>query len=151
MVIDETAAAFEPGGNGVFKIERQLTEGRALSVRHDGKTMASWQLKVVPDRTPTVAFTQPPSAGQRRALRLEYQAVDDHGIAAVRATITRENAPEGEEPLVLELGVGARGGRLVENSSYHDLTDHLWAGLPVTIQLEAEDAAGQVGKGDLVP
>ena len=151
LVIDETAAAFEPGGNGVFKIERKLTEGNALSVRHDGETMASWKLEVVPDREPWVSFNQPPSAGQRRALRLDYKAVDDHGVTAVRAIVAREDAPEGEEPLVLDLGVGARGGNLVENVSYHDLTDHLWAGLPVTIQLEAEDAAGQVGRGAAVP
>ncbi len=149
LLVDAAATPFEPGGSGIFEISREITEGARLSVRQGADTLASWDLKVIPDNAPWIVFAAPPTGGQRRALRIEYHAEDDYGIVGARAIITRD-AASGEEPLILDLGLGTREGTSVENSSYHDLTAHLWAGLPVTIQLEASDAAGQSGRSEPV-
>lgn len=149
LVIDDEATPFTPGGNGVFEISRQVDRGTLLTVRRGEKTMASWELQVIPDGAPWIVFAAPPSSGQRRSLRLEYQAEDDYGITRVQAIISLRNQPD-EEPLLLDLGLGSRQGSRVENSSYHDLTDHLWAGLPVTVRLQAHDAAGQTGSSEAV-
>lgn len=149
LLVDETASPFEPGGNGVFKISQEIDGGSRLAVRHDEEIMAAWDLRVIPDEPPWIVFSAPPTSGERRSLRLQYQAEDDYGVTQVRAVIRRQDSPDGE-PLVLELGLGSRQDSKLENSSYHDLTDHLWAGLPVTVQLEATDAAGQTGSSDAV-
>ncbi|MEX1306379.1 MAG: TIGR02302 family protein [Rhodovibrionaceae bacterium] len=149
LVIDTAATPFEPGGSGIFKISQEIEAGRRLGVRQGDALLAAWDIEVIPDNPPSIVFAAPPAGGQRRALRIEYQAEDDYGIVDVRAIVTRDGAPE-EQPLVLDLGLGARQGTRLENGSYHDLTDHLWAGLPVTLVLEARDAAGQSGRSDAV-
>ncbi len=40
--------------------------------------------------------------------------------------------------------------KTARSTSFHDLSAHIWAGLPVHIQLGAQDATGQTGQSDIV-
>jgi len=51
-------------------------------------------------------------------------------------------------PLILHFLLASASVQDGNAVSYHDLTAHEWAGLPVTIQLWAKDGAGQDGQSD---
>jgi uncharacterized protein (TIGR02302 family) len=110
--------------------------------------MGAWTLRLVPDAPPTVEFPRSPERTRRAALRIDYLAKDDYGVAGVIAEIRRPDAtgPGRNVDLALPLP----GARLKEAaaSSYHDLSAHPWAGLPVKLTLRATDLAGQTGASE---
>lgn len=122
-----------------------------LAIRQGRRELAAMVLNVIPDQPPSIDFARDPAGTQRAGLRLEYAASDDYGVEAVRARVTR---PDGQataqnSELELELPI-ATMAREIGGVSFHDLTAHPWAGLPVEIRLEARDAAGQVGSSEAV-
>jgi len=133
----------------------ELAAGGPMSIEQDGERLGQWRLDVVPDAPPRVEFATPPARTGRAAMRLEYLAEDDFGLTAVRARITRADAAERPEdaasgPAAIELELTLPGRRLTEarSVSFHDLTAHVWAGIPVDIRLEATDAVDQTGTSD---
>src|SRR3546814_12591619 len=58
---------------------------------------------------------------------------------------TGEGAEHAGPPISFDLAVPGGDAKSAKETSYHDLTAHPWAGLPVTVQLLAKDALEQVG------
>lgn len=129
-----------------FRAEGKLTATTRLTVTQRGRTLGRWAINVVRDQPPSIGFLRPPSKTSRATLRLDFEAKDDYGIKTVRAYIRRANqaSPPDRDVITLKLPAGA-GRKALKSASYHDLTAHRWAGLPVTIRLEAVDAIGQKG------
>lgn len=161
LLVDKTETAFQPvaGANNTtgntsqrsWRVGATIDSGTRLTIDQGGTILGDWTLKVVPDLVPTVEFATAPSRSRRAALRLEYQAADDHGLAGVSAAIRRSGeVPEGApgEPIDIPLTLPNQRAKEATGSSYHDLTSHPWAGLPVTIQLKATDAIGQSGTSE---
>jgi uncharacterized protein (TIGR02302 family) len=121
-----------------------------------GRELGAWQVSVLPDEPPTVAFLRKPAPSQRKALRMEVEASDDYGVAKVLARVSRSGAVAEDSalaklpPIELDLPVAGTNQKSVRSVSFHDLTPHPWAGLPVNIQLTARDAAGQTGKSKVI-
>ena len=149
LQIGEAAETFESVTSGVHKVSALVTSGDRLAVVQDGRELAGWPIEVLPDRAPEIEFLAPPGRTERSALRLEYGATDDYGLASVGALIRRIDQPEGE-PLILDLLLPGGSLRDAESASYHDLTPHPWAGLAVELRLSARDAIGQEGTSDAV-
>lgn len=147
---DTTAFAAEDGA--AFRHEALLAESGRVAVTQSGRELGGWDIKVVPDAPPSVSFAKDPTATARRSLRLDAQASDDYGVTKVVATITRSGAVvEGAAlsklpPIVQPLPLTGPDAKNVRSTSFHDLTPHPWAGLPVQIRLTAHDAAGQTGR-----
>ena len=154
LVLGDRIAPFAAQAPGGQRAEGELLTGDRLAVLQGERTVAEWPLQITPDAAPRIAFAAPPAATERAALRLEFQAADDYGVAGVSAVIRRANVdaagpPAGDsETIVLPLSLPAAASRSVQASSFHDLAPHPWAGLPVTITLEARDAIGQVGQSE---
>jgi uncharacterized protein (TIGR02302 family) len=67
----------------------------------------------------------------------------------VKAVISlKDNAAA--PPLVLDLPLPGQHLKDAAAASYHDLTPHPWAGLPVEIELQAVDAIGQTGESETI-
>ena len=144
--IDDKAAEFSRVDEHNFKGSATLTAGHVLAVEEDGHTLGAWPIAVVPDLPPQIEFARPPQHTQRAVLRLEYEASDDYGVDSAKAIIARPG--DSGTPLVLDLPLPGQHLRQAHDSSFHDLTAHPWAGLPVDIHLEAVDALGQAGESD---
>src|SRR5690606_30018923 len=56
--------------------------------------------------------------------------------------------PPLDRPPVLALRLNQSYPKSATGVSLHEVGDHLWAGLPVRLQLAAKDLAGQTGKSD---
>jgi uncharacterized protein (TIGR02302 family) len=147
LKLDQAASDFSRIDAQNFKVQGTITEGHRLTVEQDGAALAAWPIAIVPDVPPTISFATPPQPTQRAALRLEYQANDDYGIESVKAVITRPGGPP-DEKIELDLPLPGLHPKDAKAASFHDLTPHVWAGLPVEIRLRASDAAGQVGESE---
>lgn len=144
--LGEAATPFTPVEADTYQIKTEIKAGNRLAVAQGGREIAAWPITVIPDQPPAIAFAAPPAVGERRALRLAYKASDDYGLSSVTATIRRADGKTGPGSVAqIELPQPLPGLDLkkAEQVSYHDLTPHPWAGLPVEIRLTAKDALGQ--------
>ncbi|MDJ0983067.1 MAG: DUF4175 domain-containing protein [Kiloniellales bacterium] len=148
--IGDEETAFESFGGDAYRISREIRVGTQLEILQAGRPLAAWPIQILPDNAPEIEFLSPPGGRERNALRLEFGAADDYGLETATAEIRRLEADPETEPLVLELPLPGHHLKTAESASYHDLTPHPWAGLPVEITLLASDALGQTGRSDPV-
>ncbi len=152
LIVNDEATAFTAIDGG-YELETPLTEGGELVLRHALTERGSWQIGITADSAPDIAFAETPEGTERATLKLAYEANDDYGLTALRGQITLAAvvSEAAERPaIMLELPLAGDSPRSVDHSSYHDLTAHVWAGLPVRITLFAEDAKGQLGRSESV-
>jgi uncharacterized protein (TIGR02302 family) len=129
------------GTGGEYVSTMALAKDATVRIRAEGRTLGRWTVFAVPDRAPSIAFAAPPGQSERDALKLSFAAHDDYAVTAVRAII--RPVKSGRPPLIVDLSVPP--GKDIAATVYRDLTAHPYAGLEVTIVLEATDAAGQIG------
>ena len=148
LEIDGGSRAFETIDGTNYEFSATLTEGRRMTVLQGGEILGQWSIAVVADQPPLIEFSQAPGRSARAALRLDYLAEDDYGLATVDAEISRLDDPSQSFSISLPLpGVNVTSA---EGSSVHDLVAHPWAGLEVSIDLIASDALGQTGTSEPV-
>lgn len=145
LAIDGKAGSFDKIDKEDFRAQATLKSGRRIDVSQAGTVLGSWPIEIVPDTPPTVAFAKPPEPTVRQALRLDYAASDDYGVETVKAVI-RQKGSKSADKIELELPLPGLHLKQAHATSYHDLTAHPWAGLPVEIRLVAADALGQTGE-----
>ena len=155
--LGDATAKFDVIGEGTFRATGKIENGDRLAVVQNGKEIAGWPYKMIEDQPPLVAFTQPPSETERHALRLDYAASDDYGIAKVQVVITRRDEageavplPGMPSKLVIDLPAASTDPRVARGVSFRDLTANPWAGTPVRLMLTAIDATGQSGSAQPV-
>lgn len=146
---DYRLAAAIPRDTGAAE-EKSRT--RKLVLRQGARRLAVWNLRLVPDLPPTIAFTAPPDETLHHALRLRYRAGDDYGVTRAWVEIRRAGPAKAatEKPLRLPLPLDRSRPRDFRGTSYLDLTANAWAGLKVVLTLVAEDAIGQQGRSPSV-
>ncbi|OJX81852.1 DUF4175 family protein [Magnetospirillum sp. 64-120] len=149
LVLDGRDIAFSRQDGGSQRAETQVQGGEFLAVRQAWRQVAGWPLKRVADLSPDVDFASAPEAAERGRLLLAVVAGDDYGLTRLWVEFRRLGAPVGEEPLRVTLPLPASRPKQFGSSSWHDLTAHPWAGLPVLAQPVAEDDLGQRGAGEV--
>ncbi len=149
LMVDDEAQPFQALDADSQRIETTVTKGSRLAVRQGRRRIGAWNMAVIQDRPPSIAFASPPEADADGRLRLDIEAHDDYGVVRAQAVITRVDTPSGV-PFLVNLPLGGGHPKDLRQAAWHDLTGHPWAGLPVTIQPQAEDGAGQKGRGDAV-
>ncbi len=151
LVLGALRTPFEQVDSGNASVAASIGESGRLAVESGGRVLGEWQVEAVPDRPPSIAFAGPPRATERKSLMIVYKADDDYGLDRVHAEIRRtyeRGAVIGKEVETLELALPRPGATAAEAASYHDLTPHRWAGLPVAIRLGARDGIGQTAIGE---
>ncbi|WP_119461431.1 TIGR02302 family protein [Rhodospirillaceae bacterium SYSU D60014] len=154
LTIGEAAVAFAEIGTGTYRVDAAVLTGDRLAVEQGGRQLGAWPLRIVPDQPPTATFATPPTETERTALRIEFEAQDDYGLKKVWAVIRRVTGEGGAggnrilsaETIELPLPLPGIDQPEARAASYHDLTPHPWAGLPVEMRLTAQDSADQTGR-----
>jgi len=134
-----------------------LAQDGTLSI--DGPGGRSWEITALPDAGPSVQILQ---SGVETSfdgqMSQPFTAADDYGVTGGRAVFRLDMAemerrhgltaePDPRAPIELDLPMPITGDRaeftetLIEN-----LSQHPWAHLPVTLELEVRDARDQVGQ-----
>jgi uncharacterized protein (TIGR02302 family) len=147
LKIDAAASDFSKLDDKDFKGTATIAAGKHLAVEQDGRTLGAWNIAVVPDHPPSIAFAKPPGHTDRMALRLDYKANDDYGVENASAVVRRLDDPS-LPPLTLPLQLPGLHLTDPKGVGFFDLTANLWAGMPVRIELQAKDALGQVGTSE---
>ncbi|MFN3616161.1 MAG: TIGR02302 family protein, partial [Rubrimonas sp.] len=130
-----------------------LTGDADILVTAPGTDFGGWSLRAIPDHPPSVEIAEPPVATRGGALQFGFGATDDYGVALARATVALDGGAEGPRGLEARTVFEAVGfdlplpltgsAREVAETVVENLTENPWAGLPVTLTLTVEDAAGQ--------
>jgi len=147
LKIDTAGSDFSKLDDKDFKGTATIKGGKHVAVEQDGRTLGAWNIAVVPDHPPSIAFAKPPSHTDRMALRLDYKANDDYGVESANAVIRRLDDPS-LPALTLPLQLPGQHLTDPKGVGFFDLTANLWAGMPVRIEFQAKDALGQVGTSE---
>ncbi|MGH6870648.1 MAG: DUF4175 domain-containing protein [Rhizomicrobium sp.] len=133
------------GAHREYGARYTITASGNVRVRADGRTLGEWRIQAIPDLAPQIAFSQPLSRTEHDAVKFAFTAGDDYGVVGVRALI-HPILPKGKTgaTIAVELPVSAQS-RTLNETLFRDLTENPFAGLDVTIVLEARDAIGQRG------
>src|SRR3712207_1216315 len=127
--------------------ERYTLEGSSeLTVSTGFAQSVTLTIEAIPDRLPEIAFTTPPEVNARGTFTLSYKGKDDYGIASLDGTVEKADNSTGRSLVPapqLTLALPSHEENAPDTKSPVDLTNHAWAGAPVTIQLKAKDEAGQ--------
>lgn len=160
------------GLEGVAELKFELRQSGTMSVPGQPKP---WAFAVIKDKPPVISLLKAPEPSQRGSMKLQYKVEDDYGVASAEAKFARLPEEKGDErtawarreiltgprpplerapkyPLRLPQSNAAAAGstKAGEAMSFLELGAHPWAGLRVTMTLEAKDAAGQVGRSEPV-
>lgn len=146
LAVADVTITLRKTGQASFEAAYDLRNSGSVTITVDDMPDAQWQVDVLPDRPPEVAFAAPPSESRRQALRVAPEMKDDYGIAAAELILTPEDAPEAS------IRVALRGGDTREGplsyTDYVDLTRSPHAGRAAQAFLTATDAAGQTGRSE---
>ncbi len=127
------------------------------SVSINGESGRSWTFRAIPDAAPTIQASGEIGRDKDRRFKQEFSATDDFGVVAGQVTISldltaidrRHGLAPDPEPLadvVLDLPMPLRGGRAeFTETLVDDLSEHLFANMPVKMVYSATDAAGNTG------
>lgn len=129
-----------------FQIELPDISSGRWTLKKDSETLLQWDVDIIPDLAPIIRILTLPDVTDRAALQLAVLAEDDYGILDLKAHLSRLDS-EGSFELVLPFSMGSTA---IESKSYHDLTAHPWAGLPVELWVEGADHRGQSGQSKKV-
>ncbi|WP_112320497.1 TIGR02302 family protein [Oceanibium sediminis] len=142
---------------GILSASFTVTAAGEFSLSEGEQRLAGWQVTMIPDAPPEIALKGTPGRTVDGAMELGFNASDDYGVVRADATITLDlaavdrryglrAAPEPREALVLDLPMPLSGGtEEVDEVLIENLAKHPWVGLPIVIDLRAEDAATQEG------
>ncbi|MDH3229968.1 MAG: TIGR02302 family protein [Alphaproteobacteria bacterium] len=138
--------AFDATAESSYRARVSLEHDGRVAIVLDGRELGAWDIVIIPDRAPTVAFLSEPGQTALGALRIDFEAHDDYGLAGVSATIRRpEVSAIDAETITFDLPLPGLNAADAAGTGYQDLTPHPWAGLPVQVQLTARDGRGQRG------
>ncbi|MDP6953870.1 MAG: DUF4175 family protein, partial [Alphaproteobacteria bacterium] len=141
-------AVFVAESESEFALDVTLEADTALTISQGTHALGEWDVRIVHDLPPVVALADEPEATRRSVLTLAYEASDDFGLAGVSAEIDRPGEAPSPVAKAVSLSLPLPGVAPAEaaGESYHDLTPHPWAGMPVNLILRATDTAGQTGE-----
>jgi uncharacterized protein (TIGR02302 family) len=137
------AAASFDGANGEYASAARLTIGGHVRVRAGGRNIGRWNLRIIADHPPHIAFREAPRRTEHDAVKFSFAASDDYGVVSARAILRPHGRPG--KPLIVDLPLSEPSAKSVAQNSYADLTGHPYAGLDMDVTLEATDGAGQKG------
>ena len=140
----ESAIPFQSVDDTNYSVDHEILGAGPIQIFQNHAVLGKWEFGVIVDEAPAVGFSRAPQKTHKEVLKLGYHAKDDYGIAEIVTHIKRSGGDS--ETFTLALRVPGGVSRSLEETSYHDLTPHPWAGLPVTIQLVARDVAGKSGE-----
>lgn len=127
-------------GTGIYEGKARLQTPGTIRLR--GGARARWEFVAKADQKPQIAFTRPPDVSAQGELELPVQASDDFGVTKINLLMDTDAPGHFAKSDVINAPFSS--GRTVVQTISLDLTQHVMAGLPVILRLQAQDGAGQM-------
>lgn len=131
----------------------KLTTDGMLVLKSGEDELKRWSFAVQADTGPTIRFVGEPKRAVNGSLELNYQIEDDYGAASAKTefALAEPQAPNAR-PLYgapeMPLSLPRRNAKDNAAKTTKDMMEHVWAGAPVKITLQAVDAAGQIARSE---
>lgn len=146
LTLDGRSEAFRTLDKASFQTDQTLVQGGHMTVRRNNGELASWDLVVVADQPPVVAWSEPPGRAQgSQETRLPWRVSHDYGVVSLQAELRLRDRPDAQ-PLVVNVPLPGGAPKSAQGVSQQDLTANPWAGLPVVARLVGRDAPGLIGE-----
>ncbi len=147
--------------NGALTAEATLNRPVTIVVTDGSRELARWPITLIPDAPPTLSLTEKPASDRKGNLTLKWQTKDDYGVRKLKGEVELADEQDGgvgfeSNGIFLfdapDMKFALRRGNAKEEkgTSKFDLAKHPWAGFNVSLNMTAEDAAGQLGKLETV-
>lgn len=151
-------------GDNEAQYSYKLEQNGTLIARSKSGVLKRWEIKIIKDTAPHIAFVKKPEASLAGSLQLNYKVEDDYGVVRAWAIVEPQDDDENRETVKANLFPStANPEPLVENPKIdlslprqraksgsarinRDLSKHPLAGGRVRIKLVAQDDAGQQGE-----
>jgi len=159
QTVGETGALREvaPGLNDARLV---LQRDGEITLSRDGAQLAKWSFSVSGDTAPSIRFNGEVTRARAGATEIPFAIEDDFDVASARVIIVRDldavdrrhgliPDPTPRPDLTVDLTLPPRGSTDGAEVLTRDLSTHPFAGMPVSLVLEATDGAGQTGRSEV--
>jgi uncharacterized protein (TIGR02302 family) len=151
MALADAPISFRGLDAASFQADQDVTSGGRLALRRQGHEIAAWELTVVADVPPVVAFTEPPGKARGTSrlpqTRIPWEVSHAYGVASLRAELRLKDRP-GAAPVIVNIPLPGGTPRQAKGARLQELTANPWAGLPVIARLVARDEPGLTGTSE---
>ncbi|TCL08520.1 uncharacterized protein (TIGR02302 family) [Shimia isoporae] len=163
LTVAETVSARTGELPSAAEPEQSFLAAQDGTLEISGPGGAKWDVTLLRDTAPEIAMTGSADTSARGEMTLPFEGSDDYEVVGGTAVINLDLAsvsrtyglalePEAREPISVPLPLPISGDRAsFEEILIEDFSEHVWAHLPVTVTLIAEDAAGQTGESVTLP
>ena len=147
LFINEYVIDFSMIDKDNYAIESVVNSSGNLTIKQNNIIIFNKPLEVIEDQNPTVELLEKPERTVKGVLKIAYLSRDDYGITNLYSHIVLKKQLSVIDQKELNFSVPfdkkVKGSQYSEY--YHDLTEHIWAGLPVKFSILAEDFVGNKG------
>ena len=128
----------------------------------EGPGGRAWDVRMRPDTPPRVEITGEAKTSAEGQMSLPFKAGDDYGVTGGQARISLNMGaverrhglavdPEPREPITLDLPLPITGDKAeFSENLIEDFSKHVWAHLPVRVELSVDDRREQTGAAEPV-
>ena len=131
-----------------FALESLVEDTGMLMIWQDDNVIYSKNLNIIKDQPPIIKLLNKPEKTVKGVLKIGYILEDDYGIKNLQANVIikdkRSSLEETEIFFSIPFDPEIKGSQFSEY--YHDLTEHIWAGMPVLFFITGKDFVGNEGK-----
>jgi len=147
LLINEYVRDFSMIDKDNYAVESVINSSGNLTIKQNNTIIFNKPLEVVEDQNPTVELLEKPESTVKGVLKITYLSRDDYGITNLYShVVLKKNLSVIDQK---ELNFSLPFDKKVKGSQYseyyYDLTEHIWAGLPVKFSIFAEDFVGNRG------
>jgi len=147
--VETVSHVFEAIDEQTLELRIKLAGSRQIDIENEGKSLASWQVSIIPDTPPSISLDREIKTTPDQALAITYSLKDDYGVISASGLFSRKliddsiMPPFARKPPDFTINLPGKRIRSLKQSTFQDLTAHPWAGLNVVLKLQAHDDAGQ--------
>ena len=131
-----------------FALESLVEDTGMLMIWQDDNVIYSKNLNIIKDQPPIIKLLNKPEKTVKGVLKIGYILEDDYGIKKLQANVIikdkRSSLEETEIFFSIPFDPEIKGSQFSEY--YYDLTEHIWAGMPVLFFITGKDFVGNEGK-----
>ena len=131
-----------------FALESLVEDTGMLMIWQDDNVIFSKNLNIIKDQPPIIKLLNKPEKTVKGVLKIGYILEDDYGIKNLQANVIikdkRSSLEETEIFFSIPFDPEIKGSQFSEY--YYDLTEHIWAGMPVLFFITGKDFVGNEGK-----
>ncbi len=151
LIMGETKLPLKRIDKRIWSLETPAHAAGQIEIRQTLIARAQIPINYIPDQPPRITLKTEPKIMPKGALQFDLLVQDDYGVTDITLHMNLDpavrDAPKGQ-PYSEARDVMSAPAQEQEIAPLYDMTSHVWAGLPVIIDLEVRDHQGQSARTD---